>query len=141
VSILRVFCFQVIGQFFHPCVSLHICTRLLADVAWLAWSDPATWADTLDHPGNPFNMIQEDKAKNTFIVTERQYWNGSIPGEAENVWIPYWKQVRLDTSTPGLGRVIVEGTLVVNGSDAVNLTATYLEIKGGKVCRMFTCAA
>jgi hypothetical protein len=119
------------------CMVMSTSTHLHTDNTWLAWSNPATWEDTLDHPGNPLNTLQEDAAKKTLIVVERQYWNSSTPQGGDDVWIPYWKRVRLDVNTPGLGRVIVEGTLVINGSDAVNLTATYLEIKGGKVCQMF----
>jgi hypothetical protein len=40
--------------------------------------------------------------------------------------------VILDTSTPILGRIIVEGMLLVNDS-SVNLTAVYLEIRGGQL--------
>ncbi len=98
---------------------------------WLAWSDPATWTDTLDHPANPLNIIAEDAGK--FIVIEKQTWRGVIPGDGDDVWIPTWKRVWLDVSTMKLGRLIIEGTLIINGTDSVNLTATYVEIKGGKV--------
>ena len=40
-------------------------------------------------------------------------------------------KVLLDTSTPRLGRVIIEGMLIINGTANVNLDAVYLEIKGG----------
>jgi hypothetical protein len=39
-------------------------------------------------------------------------------------------QVVLDVSPPPLGRLVVEGTLLVNRS-SVNITAVYIEIKGG----------
>ncbi len=38
----------------------------------------------------------------------------------------------LDVSTPVLGRLIIEGTLVINDT-SVNLTAVYIEIKGGNL--------
>ena len=41
-------------------------------------------------------------------------------------------QVVLDVSTPILGRLIVEGTLIINDV-SVNLTAVYIEIKGGNL--------
>jgi hypothetical protein len=41
-------------------------------------------------------------------------------------------QVILDVSTPILGRLIVEGTLIINDT-SVNLTAVYMEIKGGNL--------
>ncbi len=41
-------------------------------------------------------------------------------------------QVVLDVSTPFLGRLIVEGTLIINDA-SVNLTAVYIEIKGGNL--------
>ena len=43
------------------------------------------------------------------------------------------KKVILDVSTPVLGRVVVEGTLLINASSHVNLSAVWLEIKGGKL--------
>ncbi len=79
------------------------------------------------------NVVFEDTSRNTFTVLERQTWNASTPGDGDNVWIPPWKQVRLDVSTRSISRLLIEGTLVINGTDAVNLTATYVEIKGGKV--------
>ena len=39
-------------------------------------------------------------------------------------------QVVLDVSTPVLGRLVIEGTLIIN-TTSVNLTAVYIEIKGG----------
>jgi hypothetical protein len=41
-------------------------------------------------------------------------------------------QVVLDVSTPILGRLIIEGTLIINDT-SVNLTAVYMEIKGGNL--------
>jgi hypothetical protein len=108
--------------------------RAHAEDTWLSWSDPATWADTLDHPANPLNLIAEEDAKTSkFIVIEKQTWRGALPGDGDDVWIPSWKRVLLDVSTRSIGRLVVEGTLVINGTDSVNLTATYVEIKGGKV--------
>jgi hypothetical protein len=107
-----------------------------ADDTWWKWSDPATWADLLDHPANPFNDLEEDPVNQTFVVTARQYWNASIPSAGDQVWIPYWKQVLLDQSTPRLGSVVVEGILVINSSAVVNLTATEIDIRGGKVCHV-----
>ena len=49
-------------------------------------------------------------------------------------------QVILDTSTPILGRVIVEGMLLVNDTSA-ELTAVYLEIRGGQLVIAQTDAA
>jgi hypothetical protein len=40
------------------------------------------------------------------------------------------KQVILDVSPPPLGRLVIEGALLINSS-SVNLTAVYIEIKGG----------
>ena len=43
------------------------------------------------------------------------------------------KKVILDVSTPILGRIVVEGTLLINDTANVNLSAVWLEIKGGKL--------
>ncbi len=42
-------------------------------------------------------------------------------------------QVVLDVTPPLLGRLIVEGTLVINASSHVNLSATWIELKGGSL--------
>lgn len=39
----------------------------------------------------------------------------------------------LDVSTPILGRVVVEGTLLINDTSSVNLSAVWLEVKGGQL--------
>ena len=37
----------------------------------------------------------------------------------------------MDVNTPVLGRLIIEGSLMIN-STSVNLSAVYIEIKGGR---------
>ena len=68
-----------------------------------------------------------------YSLLNTQQWSGQIPGEYDNVWIPSWKKVILDVSTPILGRVVVEGTLLVNDTASVDLSAVWLEIKGGQL--------
>jgi hypothetical protein len=41
--------------------------------------------------------------------------------------------VILDVSTPILGRVVVEGTLLINDTASVDLSAVWLEVKGGQL--------
>ena len=52
---------------------------------------------------------------------------------ADRLLVVGQKKVILDVSTPVLGRVVVEGTLLINASANVNLSAVWLEIKGGKL--------
>lgn len=40
-------------------------------------------------------------------------------------------QVLLDVSTPILGKIVVEGVLVINSTDTISLDAVYIELKGG----------
>jgi hypothetical protein len=42
-------------------------------------------------------------------------------------------KVVLDTSTPPLGHLIVQGNLIINSTADVTLTATYIEIRGGSL--------
>jgi hypothetical protein len=42
-------------------------------------------------------------------------------------------QVVLDVNTPILGRLIIEGSLTIANDTSVNLTAVYIELKGGKL--------
>jgi hypothetical protein len=49
--------------------------------------------------------------------------------------MPYFffcQQIILDVSPPSLGRLVVEGSLLINSS-SVNLSAVYIEIKGGSL--------
>jgi hypothetical protein len=41
-------------------------------------------------------------------------------------------QVVLNVNTPMLGRLVIEGSLIVNDT-SVNLTAVYIELRGGKL--------
>jgi hypothetical protein len=42
-------------------------------------------------------------------------------------------KVVLDVSTPPLGHVIVQGSLFINSTSDVTMTATYIEIRGGSL--------
>ena len=106
------------------------------ELEWSVWSSPSTWEGTPDHMANPMNHIditENDWSEFDFKLANVQDWADSIPSEDDNVWIPPWKKVLLDTSTPRLGRVIIEGMLIINGTANVNLDAVYLEIKGGSL--------
>jgi hypothetical protein len=46
---------------------------------------------------------------------------------ADRLLVVGQKKVILDVSTPVLGRVVVEGTLLINASANVNLSAVWLE--------------
>ena len=98
------------------------------------WSQASTWEGTPDHMANPMNHIdisEKTWVEETFTLANVQEWPGPIPSEGDNVWIPPWKKVMLDVSTPKLGRLIIEGMLIINGTTNVNLDAVYIEIKGG----------
>jgi len=42
--------------------------------------------------------------------------------------------VTLDVAPPPLGRLVIEGVLIINSTDvAQSLSATYIEIKGGSL--------
>ena len=53
-------------------------------------------------------------------------WSSGTPSAYENVWVPEWKKVILDESTPVLGHVIVEGVLIINGTNNIELSCVYL---------------
>ena len=59
-------------------------------------------------------------------IKEYNVWSGDTPSAYDNVWIPEWKKVILDETTPVLGHVIVEGLLIINGTSSVELAAVYL---------------
>jgi hypothetical protein len=100
------------------------------------WSHRSTWFNMTDDPRNPLNKIEIDVAKSTSESTvykflEKQEWAADTPSDFDNVWIPRWRLVVLDVSSPILGHLVIEGTLLINASTTVNLTATWIEIKGG----------
>ena len=103
------------------------------------WSSAETWSNTTNHPNNPLNSLVKDEAasaatgKTIFKVGEVQEWPAKVPSDYDNVWIPEWSKVILDVSSPILGRLIIEGTLIINSSSTVDLTATFIEVKGGKL--------
>ena len=109
------------------------------------WSQKETWYNTTDSMLNPLNKLAIDMGKSrlgktVYKVVEQQKWTAATPSDSENVWIPQWRKIVLDVSTPVLGRLVIEGTLIINASSRVNLTATYIEIKGG-VFIIATCDA
>jgi hypothetical protein len=53
--------------------------------------------------------------------------------ESSDVWIPPNMKVVLDVSTPPLGHLIVQGSLFINSTTDVTMTATYIEIRGGSL--------
>lgn len=103
------------------------------------WSSPETWSNLTSHPNNPLNTLVKDNAassaagKTILKLNQVQKWDADVPSDYDSVWIPEWAKVILDVSTPILGRLVIEGTLIINSSSTVDLTATYLEIKGGKL--------
>ena len=114
-------------------------SRSLAETDFSPWSMPQTWYNTTDSTANPLNVLKVDAAKSTFGKTmyefiEKQEWEASTPSAFDNVWIPAWKRVVLDVNPPILNRLVVEGTLVINNTNAsaaYELIATWIEIKGG----------
>ncbi|KAJ1480921.1 hypothetical protein T484DRAFT_1809176, partial [Baffinella frigidus] len=83
------------------------------------WSDGATWANLTGHAANPNNVLEEielGRRKYDYKVRESQQWSRPIPSEFDNVWIPNWKKVILDMDTPMLGKLVIEGILVVNST-------------------------
>lgn len=107
------------------------------DTTLVKWSDPYAWLNLTTSVLNPHNKIKYVKNRDGSVdatVRESQVWAASVPGEFENVWIPSWRRVVLDVAkTPVLGHLIVEGVLVINSTQSVELTVTYLEIRGGTV--------
>lgn len=100
------------------------------------WSSPSTWENTTAHPANPLNKLETVEVSPgnlEFQVLEPVVWADGIPSEGDDVWIPSWKQVVLDVDTPVLGRVVIEGVLVINATSVVDLAATWIEIKGGSL--------
>jgi hypothetical protein len=102
------------------------------------WSHRRTWFNTTYDTRNPLNKIEIDVAKSTiqstvYKIVEKQEWAADTPSDFDNVWIPKWRHVVLDMSSPILGRLVIEGTLLINASTMVNLTATWIEIKGGSL--------
>ena len=100
------------------------------------WSERRTWFNTTHNTRNPLNKIEIDIAKSNrqktvYKIVEKQEWAADTPSDFDNVWIPKWRLVVLDVSSPILGRLVIEGTLLINASTTVNLTATWIEIKGG----------
>ena len=107
-----------------------------ADATFSAWSQRQTWFNTTYSARNPLNKLEIDVGKSSpsrtvYKLVEQQNWEADIPSNFDNVWIPPYRKVVLDVSTPILGRLIIEGTLVINASSSVELTATWIEIKGG----------
>jgi hypothetical protein len=95
------------------------------------WSSPVTWANTTSHPANPLvelETVEVSPGRFEFTVLEPVPWVDGVPSDGEDVWIPSWKQVVLDVSTPVLGRVVVEGVLLINASSVVDLKATWIEV-------------
>jgi len=108
-----------------------------AAASFTAWSQRKTWFNTTDNTRNPLNKLEIDVEKSTpsravYKVAMKQEWTADIPSDFDNVWIPAWRKVLLDVSTPVLGRLVIEGTLVINSS-SVDLTATWIEVKGGSL--------
>ena len=102
------------------------------------WSSGKTWNHTTDDTRNPLNTVEIDTFKSTPTMTvyrtvEKQVWSAATPSDYDNVWIPKWRNVLLDVSTPVLGHLVIEGTLVINASSSVDITATWIEIKGGSL--------
>ncbi|KAJ1475672.1 hypothetical protein T484DRAFT_1827474 [Baffinella frigidus] len=98
------------------------------------WSAESTWANLTGHAANPLNVLKEiplGRRRFAYTVKEQQNWNSSVPSHYDNVWIPSWKKVLLDVSTPILGKIVVEGVLVINSTDTISLDAVYIELKGG----------
>ena len=108
------------------------------DQEFSPWSHRRTWFNTTRDSRNPMNKLEIDLAKSTFgntiyKVVQHQEWAAETPSDFENVWIPKWRKVVLDVSSPILGRLVIEGTLLINASSVVDLTATWIEIKGGSL--------
>ena len=109
-----------------------------ADKEFSRWSHRRTWFNTTYDTRNPLNKIEIDAAKSTvgqtvYKITEKQEWAADTPSDFDNVWIPKWRKVVLDVSSPVLGHLVIEGTLLINASTSVDLTATWIEIKGGSL--------
>ena len=108
------------------------------DTETYLWSETRTWLNTTDSFQNPLNKFVFDIAQSTlgnnkYKLAEKQQWAAGTPSNFDDVWIPKSRRVVLDVSTPILGRLIIEGILIINASSSVNLTATWIEIKGGSL--------
>ena len=109
------------------------------DLLFSPWSKPKTWYNTTDSTANPLNVLEIDAEKSTFGRTmykliQKQEWEASTPSDFDNVWIPPFRRVVLDVNSPTLNRLVIEGTLIINSTNAsaaYELTATWIEIKGG----------
>ena len=61
-------------------------------------------------------------------------WSGEVPPrQSESVWIPKGQSVLLDTATPVLNTLLVEGTLIVEDKSGVSLDANIVFIKEGNL--------
>lgn len=56
-------------------------------------------------------------------------WNGTMPGIGQDVLIPAGKTVLLDVNTPGLGELVIDGTLIFEDKN-VALTSESILVKG-----------
>jgi len=106
------------------------------DTEFSRWSQRRTWWNNTHDTRNPLNKIEIDTARSTFgntvyKIVEKEEWAAFTPSDFENVWIPKWRKVVLDVNSPIIGRLVIEGTLLINASSSVNLTATWIELKGG----------
>jgi len=102
------------------------------------WSDPKTWEGIVDAEANPFNVFSyvTNKLDGTTTVSPVKVQNWTKPMNLSDVWIPSYKKVILDASTPPLGHLIIEGALALNSTgidEVITLTATYIEIRGGSL--------
>jgi hypothetical protein len=60
-------------------------------------------------------------------------WGGTLPPVGATVVIPAGKTVVLDTATPALGGLTIEGELVAAPDADVGITSDYVYVKGGRL--------
>jgi len=110
------------------------------DALYSAWSQPGTWLNSTQDTRNPLNELEVDidlstSTRTIYKIVKQVQWAAETPSDYDDVWIPKWRKVLLDMSTPivGIGRLVIEGSLLINASSSIQLTATMIEIKGGSL--------
>ena len=90
-------------------------------------SAPDDPTPTDPNPERPSPEPTPTKGQNRW--SDASTWGGSVPAEGKTVTIPEGKTVVLDTSTPKLGGLVINGTLVFEDKD-LELQSAWIVVKG-----------
>ncbi len=79
----------------------------------------------------PVDIFEPDTQAKTGLWSDAAIWpNGELPGAGDSVLIPKGTVVILDSSTPALGDVLIEGELKFEDKDRLELTAKNIMVHG-----------